>query len=387
MFFSLQTGYTSLLLHFGQSKICVNFALISAKAHTMEKQPSFEDLLFLLKEMISTPSLSGEEEKVADRIAGFLTLYGVEANRSGNNVWACNTCFSPERPTLLLNSHIDTVKPNNGYTRDPYVPTEIDGRIYGLGSNDAGASVVCLIAVFLHFFHRKALRYNLCLAVSAEEERSGINGIESIWGKLPPIDFAIVGEPTGMNMAIAEKGLLVIDCTATGQAGHAARNEGVNAIYKALDDIQWFRSFRFPKVSPLLGETSMSVTIIHGGEQHNVIPDKCSYTVDIRVNECYTHEEVLDIIREHITGEALPRSVRLRSSSIDPAHPLVQAGAEMGLRTFGSPTMSDQALMPVPSLKIGPGESSRSHSADEFIEVREIAKGIEIYTGLLEKIL
>ena len=345
------------------------------------------EYIHLLKEMVRIPSFSGEEGDVSGLIESFLSSRNVEFISKGFNIWAYNRYFDPKKPTILLNSHLDTVRPNSGYTRDPFSP-EIDGdKFYGLGSTDAGASVVSLLAAFLHFYGQENSRYNLCIALTAEEERSGVNGIESIWNDLQPIDFAIVGEPTEMQMAIAEKGLMVVDCVAHGQSGHAARREGVNAIYKAMKDIQWFGHYRFSKVSELLGEVGMAVTIINAGTQHNVIPAACTFTVDIRITERYTHEEILEIIRQNVESEVTPRSMRLRSSSIPPEHAVVQAGKKMGLSTFGSPTMSDQALIPVPSMKMGPGRSERSHTADEYILISEIEQGIKTYIELLDSIL
>lgn len=352
----------------------------------MKKNES-DNYIPLLSKLIQTPSFSGEEERALQTIASFYTERSVDFHTKGNNIWACNRWFSDEKPTILLNSHLDTVRPNQGYTRDPFTPEVADGKLYGLGSTDAGASVVSLLATFLHFYERQDMNYNLCLALTAEEERSGKGGIELIWNDLKTIDFALVGEPTQMQMAIAEKGLMVVDCTARGQSGHAARNEGVNAIYQAMEDIEWFKNYRFPKVSPLLGEVGMAVTIIHAGTQHNVVPAECTFTVDIRITEQYTHEEILETIRKHVKSDVVPRSVRLRSSSIAEDHPIVETGKALGLTTFGSPTMSDQALIPVPSLKIGPGNSQQSHTADEYIEIAEIEKGIDIYIRLLDSIL
>jgi len=345
------------------------------------------EYIHLLKEMIRIPSFSGEEGDLSGLIESFLASRNVEFIGKGFNIWAYNRHFDPSKPTILLNSHLDTVRPNSGYTRDPFAPETEGDKLYGLGSTDAGASVVSLLAAFLHFYGQENRRYNLCIALTADEERSGTNGIESIWNDLKPIDFAIVGEPTEMQMAIAEKGLMVVDCVAHGQSGHAARREGVNAIYKAMKDIQWFESYRFPKVSELLGEVGMAVTIISAGTQHNVIPAECTFTADIRITEQYTHEEVLEIIRQNVESEVTPRSMRLRSSSIPTDHPVVQAGKKMGLETFGSPTMSDQALIPVPSLKMGPGRSERSHTADEYVFLSEIENGIETYIKLLNSIL
>jgi acetylornithine deacetylase len=318
--------------------------------------------------------------------------------------------FDPARPTILLCSHHDTVKPNPGYTRDPFDGAIGEGRLWGLGSNDAGASVVSLAAAFRHFYADNNLKYNLILALVAEEEISGPGGVRSILPEIllsPPAcrhqpaadrpatvdepalmhSVAIVGEPTGMQLAIAEKGLMVLDCVATGRSGHAARDEGDNAIYRAIKDIEWFRTYRFPRVSDLFGEVKMSVTMISAGTQHNVVPAECRFTVDCRVTERYTNEEVLEIVRRHVRSDVTPRSTHLRSSSIDPSHPIVQAGKALGLNTFGSPTTSDQvALTAVPSVKIGPGQSARSHAADEYIRLDEIEQGIELYIKLIETV-
>ncbi|MBX2970858.1 MAG: M20 family metallo-hydrolase [Cyclobacteriaceae bacterium] len=345
----------------------------------------FNDILNLLKRLISTPSFSREEEQTAQLITEFLEGYGVLVNRHGNNVWAVNKFFDESKPTILLNSHHDTVKPNLAYTRDPFSPEVIDDKLFGLGSNDAGGPLVSLIATFLHFYNQKDLSFSLVLAATAEEEISGTGGIESIWASLPKIDFAIVGEPTLCQMAVAEKGLFVLDCTAKGRAGHAAREEGENAIYKALHDIEWFRSFRFPKTSPTLGEVKMSVTVIHAGQQHNVMPAECTFTVDVRVTDAYTLEEVLEIIQQHVSCEVVPRSLRLRPSGISADHVLIRAAEKLGMAQYGSPTTSDQALIPVPSVKIGPGDSARSHSADEFIFVEEIKAGVETYIQLINQ--
>jgi acetylornithine deacetylase/succinyl-diaminopimelate desuccinylase-like protein len=311
----------------------------------------------------------------------------VETKRIGNNVWASNKHFDASKPTILLNSHHDTVRPNTGYSRDPFSAEITESKLYGLGSNDAGGPLVALIAAFLHYYDRKDLAYNLVMAASAEEEISGTGGIESIWPSLQPIDFAIVGEPTLCEMATAEKGLMVLDCVAKGKSGHAAREEGINAIYLAMKDIEWFRTFRFPKVSATLGEMKMSVTIINSGTQHNVVPAECKFTVDVRVTDAYTLEEALAVIQSHVSSEVKPRSLRMRSSGISMDHPLVKSAGKMKLKLYGSPTTSDQALIPVPSVKIGPGDSARSHSADEYIFVDEIEKGIETYIKLLDNII
>lgn len=341
----------------------------------------------LLKRLISIPSFSKEEDRTASAIESYLQQQQVQTHRQLNNVWAFNRFYDATKPTILLNSHHDTVKPNPGYTRDPFSANEENGKLYGLGSNDAGGCLVSLIAAFLHFHDNPELKYNLCLAATAEEEISGKNGIELIFPELGPIDFAVVGEPTLLDLAIAEKGLMVLDCIAHGKAGHAAREEGENAIYNAIKDIEWFRTFQFPKTSEVFGPVKMSVTIINAGSQHNVVPAKCEFTVDVRVTDVYTNEEVLQIIKDHVTSEVMPRSTRLKSSSIAKDHPIVLAGLGLGKKTYGSPTTSDQALLNVPSLKIGPGDSARSHMADEFISTDEIINGIDLYIRLLEKIV
>ena len=353
----------------------------------METEQLYENAVALLRQMIQTPSFSKEEAGTAGLLAEFLQERGVEVHRKKNNVWAFNRHYNPAKPTILLNSHHDTVKPNGAYTRDPFAATVEGDRLYGLGSNDAGASGVSLLAAFLHFYDRKDLKYNLCVAITAEEENSGHDGLECVIPELGPLEFAIVGEPTLMQQAIAERGLMVIDCTAHGKAGHAAREEGDNAIYKAMQDIEWFRTYRFPKVSDLFGAVKMSVTIISAGTQHNVVPAECRFTVDIRVTDRYTNEEVLEIIKEHVSCEVKARSTRLRPSSIRPDHPIVQAGLALGRTTYGSPTTSDQALLDIPSLKLGVGDSARSHSADEFVHLSEIREGIELYIKMLSAIL
>ncbi|MGI6793513.1 M20 family metallo-hydrolase [Bacteroides sp. KG68] len=340
----------------------------------------------LLKSLISIPSISRDEEKAADFLQNHIEMQGMATGRKGNNVWCLSPMFDLKKPTILLNSHIDTVKPVNGWRKDPFAPTqESNGKLYGLGSNDAGASVVSLLQVFLQLC-RTTQAYNLIYLASCEEEVSGKDGIESVLPELPPIRFAIVGEPTGMQPAVAEKGLMVLDVTATGKSGHAARNEGDNAIYKALNDIAWFRGYRFPKESPLLGPVKMSVTMINAGTQHNVVPDRCTFTVDIRSNECYNNSELFDEIQKHITCEAKARSLRLGSSHVPLNHPVVQKAIAMGRTPFGSPTLSDQALMPFPSMKMGPGKSARSHTADEFVFIKEIEEAIALYLELLDGI-
>ena len=338
----------------------------------------------LLLELISTPSFSKEEDKTSALIEDFFKSLSIPTERKGNNVWAKSMHYDSAKPTLLLNSHHDTVKPNPGYTRDPFKATIEEGKIFGLGSNDAGGSLVALIAAFVYFYEKQSLRYNIVLASTAEEEISGANGIELIWPLLPRIDFAIVGEPTLTDVAIAEKGLLVLDCVAHGKAGHAAREEGENAIYSAMEDIAWFRSFQFPKTSSTLGRMKMSVTVINGGQAHNQVPAECTFTVDIRVTDAYTLEEVLEVVRKNVTCSVTPRSMRLRSSGIRANHPLAVVASKLGKRLYGSPTTSDCTLIPVPSIKVGPGDSARSHSANEFIHVKEIEAGVETYIRLIE---
>ena len=342
-----------------------------------------DEAVGLLKELIAIPSVSREEAQAADCLQRYIELQGMETGRKGNNVWCLSPAFDLKRPTLLLNSHIDTVKPVAGWRKPPFTPIESNGRLYGLGSNDAGASVVSLLQVFLALC-RTAQPYNLVFLASCEEEVSGAGGIECVLPLLPPITFALVGEPTEMQPAIAEKGLMVLDVTATGRSGHAARDEGDNAIYKVLDDVAWFRDYRFPRVSPLLGPVKMSVTQVNAGTQHNVIPDRCTFVVDIRSNECYTNEELFAEICRHLHCEAKARSFRLGSSHAPEGHPLVQRAIELGRVPFGSPTLSDQALMPFPSMKMGPGKSSRSHTADEFIFIKEIEEAIGLYLRLLD---
>jgi len=347
----------------------------------------FDDAVALLKQLISTPSFSKEEAGTAVVIEAFFSRHVIASQRKNNNVWAFNKHFDNSKPTILLNSHHDTVKPNAGYTRDPFQSGVEGDKLFGLGSNDAGGPLVALIATFLFFYNKENLKYNLVLAATAEEEISGKNGIESVLPELHKIDFAIVGEPTQMQMAIAEKGLMVLDCVAKGVAGHAARNEGENAIYKALKDIEWFRTFQFPKVSPTLGPVKMSVTIINAGKQHNVVPAECLFTVDVRTTDVYSNEETLEIIKKHIASEINARSTRLNPSAIATDHIIVKAATELGIKTYGSPTLSDQALINVPSVKIGPGDSARSHTADEYICLSEIKTGIETYQKLLQKII
>jgi acetylornithine deacetylase len=347
-----------------------------------------QDAVGLLKKLVATPSFSKEEDKTAAVIREFLSSKGVQTNVHLNNTWARNKYFNPSKPTILLNSHHDTVKPNKGYTHDPFSPVEREGKLSGLGSNDAGGSLVSLIAAFIHFYDRRDLKYNILIAATAEEEISGHNGIEALLPQMDKIDFGIVGEPTQMQMAVAEKGLMVLDCTAYGKAGHAAREEGENALYTAIKDINWFSNYKFDKVSDLLGPVKMSVTVIETeNKAHNVVPSQCKFVVDTRINERYTFEEILEIIKANIKSEIQPRSIRLRSSSIALDHPLIKAGISLGRSYYGSSTTSDKALMHFPALKMGPGDSARSHTADEYIYTREIKEGIELYIQLLNLLL
>ena len=340
----------------------------------------------LLKVLISTPSLSREEGDATDRLQLFIERGApvrFEMHRHLNNIWCIAPGYDATRPTLLLDAHIDTVKPVAGWSKHPFTPIVEGDIIYGLGSNDDGASLVTMLQVFYQICQNPQ-KYNTIFLASAEEEVSGKNGIEAVFPLLPPVTCAIIGEPTGMHPAVAEKGLMVLDCVASGDAGHAARNEGVNAIYKAMDDINWFRNYKYPESSPLLGDVKMTVTQVNAGKQHNVIPDNCSYVVDIRSNECYSNNELLDIIKSNVGSEVKARSTRLNSSSISPDHPLVQCAVELGRKPYGSPTLSNQALLNIPTLKMGPGESSRSHTANEFIRISEIREGIKLFASMLD---
>lgn len=346
-----------------------------------------DNALALLKRLIATPSFSREEDRTAALIEAFFQQNQIPFDRLQHNVWAKNRHFDPAKPTLLLNSHHDTVRPNTSYTLDPFEPIERDGKLFGLGSNDAGGCLVALLATFVHFYDRPGMTHNIIMAATAEEEISGRNGLELLLPELPPLSFAIVGEPTEMQLAIAEKGLLVLDCNAHGVSGHAARDEGENAIYSAIQDINWLTGYQFPKVSPTLGPIKLSVTMIQAGTQHNVVPDSCTFTIDARVTEQYTLEEVIETIRANVRSDVKPRSIRLKPSSIPADHPIVRAGIALGRHTYGSPTTSDQAVLNCPSLKCGPGHSGRSHSADEFIYLREIGDGIDGYIQMLDQVL
>ena len=347
-----------------------------------------EEAIDLLSKLIETPSFSKEENKTAEIISEFFQQKGISVQRHLNNLWVKNKYFDENKPTLLLNSHHDTVKPNKGYTLNPFEATQKDGKLFGLGSNDAGGALVSLMATFLHFYNRENLSYNIIFAASAEEEISGTNGIEALLPHLGKIEFGIVGEPTLMNLAVAEKGLLVLDCINYGKAGHAARNEGDNALYHSLKDIEWIKNYQFEKVSDLLGPVKMSVTSIETeNKAHNVVPAQCKFVVDIRVNELHTFEEIMNEIKQNLSCEIKSRSLRMKSSSIPLNHPLIKSGLELGRTTYGSPTTSDKALMSFPTLKMGPGDSARSHTADEFIYLNEIKEGIELYIKLIKKII
>ena len=342
------------------------------------------DAVTLLKELIAIPSVSRNEDKAADKLSEYLNLWGLPHGRDGNNLWVGCPDWDNNRPTIMLNAHIDTVKPVSTWTRDPFLPTQEGDMIYGLGSNDCGGGLVSLLQAYRIMLHRPR-NYNLLWVASAEEEVSGSNGFSRVLSKLPNIAVAIVGEPTGMQPAIAEKGLMVIDGYAYGKSGHAARNEGVNAIYEALDDLVWLRDYKFRKSSPLLGPTKMTVTVVESGTQHNVIPDTLHFVIDVRTNEFYQNEYLFEFLCKKMTKcELKARSFRLHSSSIPQDHPLIRRCMEHGMQPFGSPTLSDQALMPFPSFKLGPGDSSRSHSADEYIKISEIQQAIDTYVSLLD---
>ncbi|MBR3977133.1 MAG: M20 family metallo-hydrolase [Bacteroidaceae bacterium] len=349
-------------------------------------EPNVKQAVELLKVLINTPSLSREEGDATDRLQMFIERGApvqCEVHRHLNNLWCVAPGYDAGRPTLLLDAHIDTVKPVSGWSKHPFTPIVEGDRIYGLGSNDDGASLVTLLQVFYKICESKQ-NYNTIFLASAEEEVSGKNGIEAVIPHLPPISCAIIGEPTSMHPAVAEKGLMVLDCVAEGVSGHAARNEGVNAIYNAMQDIEWFRNHKFPKSSELFGDVKMTVTQISAGTQHNVIPDSCSYVVDIRSNERYSNSELLEIIEKSVKSKVAARSTRLNSSAISLEHPLVKRAVELGRKPYGSPTLSNQALLTVPTLKMGPGDTTRSHTANEFVLVSEIREGMELFCKMLD---
>lgn len=348
---------------------------------------SYQIAVELLQNLIKTQSFSSEEHETAKIIENWLNNQGISTNRRQNNVWAVNKHFDESKPTILLNSHHDTVKPNKGYTNDPFDPFIEGDRLHGLGSNDAGGCLVSLLSTFVHFYEEENMTHNLVVAATAEEESSGPNGLNSILSIIPEIDFAIVGEPTEMHLAIAEKGLLVIDAYAQGIAGHAAHDNTENAITNAIEDIQWINNYSFPKVSEQLGKVKMSVTQINAGELHNLVPARCHFVIDVRVNEAYSNKEVFDIISAHTKSELVPRSFKLNSSSIHIDHPLVKAGISLGRKTYGSPTLSDQSVLSCESVKLGPGVSLRSHRSNEYVCVSEIKEGIRLYKEILRKIL
>jgi acetylornithine deacetylase len=367
---------------------CKHGRIYFCKNYNQMKNPEIKQLgdfaIGFLSKLIETPSLSKEEDKTLLLFEEFFKEKNIDFETNKNNIWVKNKHFESSKPIILLNSHHDTVKPNASYTKDPFKAEVVDGKLFGLGSNDAGGPLVSLLATFLYFYEKAELPYNLIFAASAEEEISGKDGIELLIKSLPKIDLAIVGEPTLMDMAVAEKGLMVLDCKAKGVAGHAARNEGKNAIYEALEDINWFRNYEFEKVSASLGPIKMSVTVINAGTQHNVVPDECSFVVDVRATDAYSLEETLEIIKQNVKSEVTPRSIRLNPSGISLDHPIVKKGIALGMKPYGSPTLSDQALMPFTSIKIGPGDSDRSHTADEYIFVEEIYDGISGYVELLD---
>jgi acetylornithine deacetylase len=345
----------------------------------------FKEAVGLLENLISIPAPSREEDKRCEYLTNWLEKRGLKVNRILNNLWMTAPGFDKKRPTLLLNSHIDTVKPVDGWLHDPFSPYVKDGKLYGLGSNDAGASLCSLIQVF-RILSSKPQKYNLILGISAEEEITGKNGIETLLTALPEINLGIVGEPTNMHPAVTEKGLMVLDCIVHGKAGHAARNEGENAIYKSIKEIEWFMNKEFPLQSNFLGPVKMTVTQISAGLQHNVVPDTCNFVVDVRINEFYTPQSLFEIIKNEVGCEIKARSFRLNSSKIDQDHPVVLECLAAGRSPYGSPTLSDQARMPFPTLKIGPGNSSRSHTANEYIELEEIKEGIELYVKILDEL-
>ncbi len=356
---------------------------LSSRTIMITKEECLNDAVALLRQLIAIPSTSRNEKDAADKMEAYLTELGLSPKREANNVWVTGKNYDDRKPTLLLNAHIDTVKPVDTWTRNPYEPTLEGDKLYGLGSNDCGGGLVTLLQVF-RYLTQKPQSYNLIYLASAEEEVSGKDGISRALPLLPKIDLAIVGEPTGMQPAVAEKGLMVIDVIAHGKSGHAAREEGINAIYEALDDLVWLRDYKFEKVSEFLGPTKMTVTVINAGTQHNVVPDTCKILVDIRTNEFYDNEDVFHFICQHVKSECHAHSFRLKSSHIDPNHALIKKCISMGKKPFGSPTLTDQALMPFPSFKLGPGESARSHSANEYIKISEMGAALDDYVELLD---
>jgi acetylornithine deacetylase len=354
----------------------------------MELKKLTNEAISLLKKLIETPSFSSEEDKTALLIENWFKDHQIPFQRDRNNIWAVNKYFDESKPSLLLNSHHDTVKPNSAYTKNPFEAIVEDGKLYGLGSNDAGGCLVSLIATFTYFYHQENLKYNLVIVASAEEESSGENGLNSMLSIIPKIDVAIVGEPTLMNLAVAEKGLVVFDAVVEGTASHAAHPNNDNPIYKLIDVMQWFKDFTFEKKSPTLGDVKMTVTQINAGKQHNVVPAHVDLVIDVRVNDSYSNQEIAQILQENAPcSKIIPRSLRLNSSSISSEHELVKAGISIGRKTYGSPTLSDQSVLSCQSLKLGPGDSTRSHSADEFIYIAEIEEGIAIYVELLNRVI
>jgi acetylornithine deacetylase len=353
---------------------------------TVEKLTA--NAILLLKKLIETQSFSKEEENTAILIEGWFVENEIPFKRTKNNIWAMNRYFDERKPTLLLNSHHDTVKPNSAYTNDPFKAIVKDGKLYGLGSNDAGGCLVSLMATFTYFYAQENLKYNLVIVASAEEENSGKNGLNSMLPIIPHIDVAIVGEPTLMNLAIAEKGLVVFDAVVAGTPSHAAHPNNNNSIYNSIEVLQWFQDFKFEKTSEALGDVKMTVTQINAGSQHNVVPAHVDLVIDVRVNDAYSNQEIADILQEKSPCTKItPRSLRLNSSAISTEHDLVKAGVAMGRATYGSPTLSDQACLTCQSLKLGPGDSTRSHSANEFIYLAEIEEGIKIYIALLNRVI
>lgn len=346
-----------------------------------------QNAIELLQELISIPSFSGEEDKTADAITAFLNSFGVETHRQDNNIYAFNKHYDESKPNLLLNSHHDTVKPNTAYTKDPFHPHIEEGKLFGLGSNDAGGCLVSLLATFVHFYGKEGLSHNLIMAATAEEEDAGEKSLRGLLPILPHIDVAVVGEPTLMDLAIAEKGLVVFDAVVEGTPSHAAHPNDNNAIYNTIEVLQWFKDYTFDKVSEALGEVKMTVTQINAGKQHNVVPAQVDLVVDVRVNDCYTNQEIAEMLQKEAPCKMTPRSLRLNSSCIDPNHALVKSGLALGRKTYGSPTLSDQAALSCQSVKLGPGDSTRSHSADEFIYVNEIEEGIDLYIKILSGFL